>query len=321
MLIVGEREVAALFDMRDALRAVRQGLAAQAGGKISQPLRAVARGAAGMLGAMPCAIDGVGIGAKLVTFFPGNASRALHTHQAAIAMFDPDTGKPVAIMDGRLITELRTAATSAIATRALGRDGAGAVAVLGTGVQARAHVLALREEGILTSLRVWGRTPATAEALAAKARTEGIDAHVAPDPATACRGADVVCTVTPASAPLFDDDAIAPGTHVNAVGSSAPHMRELPARLVGRARIVVDTIEGGRNEAGDILAAIAEGALPPEPDMVRLCDVVAGNVLGRRSAADVTLFKSLGMAIEDVACAALVLGRARERSVGKNVEL
>lgn len=192
MLILGERDVAALFDMGDALRAVREGLAAQAAGKASQPLRAVARGAVGFLGAMPCAIDGVGIGAKLVSFFPGNAAKALHTHQAAIAMFDPDTGTPVAIMDGRLITELRTAATSAIATRALARDGAGVVAVLGTGVQARAHVLALRTEGLLRSLRVWGRTPAHAEALAKSARADGIDAAVSLDPVTACRGADVV---------------------------------------------------------------------------------------------------------------------------------
>lgn len=321
MLILSEADVRAVLPMRDVISAVEEALRAQAAGRIMQPVRSVVRSADGFFGSMPCSIDGVGLGAKLVTFFPNNGKRDLHTHHAVIATLDPHTGVPAAMLDGRLITEMRTAATSAIATKALALDGAGAVAMVGTGVQARSHIEALREAGMLREVRVWGRTPANAEKLARWADEHGVKAHVATTVADACRGAQIVCTVTPAQAPILESYDVEPGTHINAVGSSAPAMQELATALVGRARLFVDTIEGAMRESGDILAAIREGALPAQPELTLLCDVIAGKTPGRRVRDEITIFKSLGMAIEDIACAALAVERAGKKRIGSTFDL
>jgi len=319
LLVLSEADVAAVLPMADVIDAVERGLRAQAQDKVVQPVRVVVRSSAGMFGSMPCSIDGTGLGAKLVSFFPDNAKRGLHTHNAIIALLDPQTGVPSALLDGRLITEMRTAATSAIATRALARKDATVAALIGTGVQARSHVQALQSIGMLRELRVWGRTPENATKLADWASGLGIKASVASTIREACRGAQVVCTVTPSTIPIVDEADIEPGTHVNAVGSSAPSMQELSPALVGKARLFVDTVEGAMRESGDILAAIREGKLPPEPELVRLCDVVAQPAHGRRSADEITIFKSLGMAIEDVACAAVAVERARSEKIGAEI--
>ena len=316
MLILSEADVRAVLPMRDVITAVENALHAQAAGRTVQPVRSVVRSADGFFGSMPCSIEGVGLGAKLVTFFPNNGKRDLHTHHALIATLDPQTGRPAAVLDGRLITEMRTAATSAIATKALALDGAGTVAILGTGVQARAHIEALRVGGMLREVRIWGRTPANAEKLRRWAQEQNITARIAGSVADACRGAHVVCTVTPAQAPILESYDVEPGTHVNAVGSSSPAMQELATALVGRSRLFVDTIEGAMHESGDILAAIQEGSLPAQPELTPLCDVVAGKTPGRRVRDEITIFKSLGMAIEDIACAALVVERAQAKGVG-----
>ena len=319
ILILSEADVAALLPMTDVIDAVDRALRAQAQDKVVQPVRTAVRTSAGWFGAMPCSIDGAGLGAKLVTFFPDNAKRGIHTHNAVISVFDPSTGAPAALVDGRLITEMRTAATSAIATRALAAGGASVAAVIGTGVQARSHVQALRAIGMLREMRIWGRTPDNARALAQWASGLGISASVFDTIGDACEGADVVCTVTPSMIPIVEDSDIGPGTHVNAVGGSTPTMQELSPALVGRARLFVDTVEGAMRESGDILRAIDARTLAREPALVRLCDVVAGTAAGRRSRDEVTVFKSLGMAIEDVACAALAVARAKERKMGAEV--
>lgn len=321
MFVLSEADVAAVLPMRDVIEAVNSALLAQAAGKVHQPPRVAVRTSPGMFGSMPCAIEGMGLGAKLVTFFPGNSKHALHTHHAVIALFDPDTGVPMAMIDGRLITELRTAATSAIATRALALEGAGIVAILGSGVQSRSHVDALFEIGVIRELRVWGRTPERAVAVAAWASERGIRAVPSATVSEATRGAQIICTLTPAQAPILETYDVEPGTHVNAVGSSAPHMQELATALVGHSRLFVDTVEGAMNEAGDIIEAIREGALPPKPAMVRLCDVVSGANPGRTVRDEVTIFKSLGMAIEDIACATLAYERAKARGLGTSVLL
>jgi alanine dehydrogenase len=321
VLILSERDVAAVLPMRDAIDAVSGGLVAQAAGKVVQPLRLVARTASGFLGTMPCEIQGVGTGAKIVTFFPGNADRAIHTHHAEILLFESETGRPIALVDGRFITEVRTGAASAVASRALASKDAGVLAVIGTGVQARSHIEAHRAIGMMRELRIWGRSAAHASELAAWAGTLGIAAKTAPTVRDACRGADIICTVTPALNPVLESGDVDDGCHINAVGSSAPHMRELTSELVARSRLVVDSIEGAMSESGEVVTAIAEGILIAKPEMVRLCDVVSGAAAGRHSPTEVTLFKSLGMALEDVACAALAVGRARERGLGTVVEM
>ncbi len=323
MIFLNEREVASLLPMGDVLTALEGAFRAQAAKQICMPLRTVATTDGGILGAMPGSIGGesAALGAKLVTFFPGNAATGMHTHQALVALFDPRTGQPQAIMDGRFITEIRTAAASALATRALARPDARVVAILGTGVQARAHMSALREVMHIEELRVWGRTQTKAADLVDFAGKCELRARVATSPSDACHGAGVVCTVTSARDPILASSDIDSGTHVNAVGMSGPTARELPGELMARATIVVDSMDGALNESANIILTMRESRLPAKPALTLLCDVIAGKAPGRRSHDDITIFDSLGIAIEDVACARLVYERAVAGGVGKQLTL
>ncbi|HEY7980977.1 MAG TPA: ornithine cyclodeaminase family protein [Candidatus Eremiobacteraceae bacterium] len=313
MLILSEGDVAARLSMRDAIDVVQRAFIEHANGRAVFPLRSVARAESGLLGAMPGSVRGehAALGAKLVTVFSGNAARGAHTHNAVIILFSPETGDPLALMDGRYITEIRTAAASAIASRALARPEASTLAILGTGVQSRAHIAAMRTLESITSIRVWGRDFEKADALAKRESEAGIPVRAVATIAQACRGADIVCTVTASAEPVIGVGDIAPGTHINAVGACTPRARELTAELVGRSRIVCDSREGALAEAGDIILAIRDGALSAQPEVALLGDVLTGKTVGRASAAEITLFESLGVAIEDLVCAALVYERYR----------
>jgi thiomorpholine-carboxylate dehydrogenase len=242
------------------------------------------------------AYAGDGLGAKLVTFYPGNAG--VPTHHAIIVLFRPETGEPLAVMDGRLITELRTAAASAVATELLARPDASVLGILGAGVQAGSHLDALRLVRRFREVRVW--SPRSAGAFAA--------AHgVAPAPSAeaAVRGADVIVTATSSMTPVLKGGWVAPGAHVNAIGACRPEWRELDDALLERARIWVDSKDAALAESGDVIAGA--GRLAGE------IGAVANGVLGgRRSPDEVTVFKSLGVAVEDVASAELVWRRLGE---------
>lgn len=322
MLVLRERDIVPLLPMRDAIHAVERALRAQADGMARMPLRVGVPAHAGILAAMPGSLiaGGGALGAKLVTVFEGNAERQIPTHQGVVMLFDPGTGTPIALLDARYLTEVRTAAVSAVATRLLANPQAHVAAILGTGVQARSHALAMREVMALDDLRIWGRSIERAEEAAAWAREQGLPARAVAEVDVAIRGAQVVNTVTSAKASIFDDAAVGPGAHVNAVGSSTPVAREVPGTLVGRARLFVDSREGAMNESGDILLAITDGALTAHPELTLLGDVLTQRAHGRRSPEEITLFDSLGIAIEDVACAALVADRARDQGVGTEIE-
>ncbi len=323
MIFLNEREVASLLPIGDVLTILESAFRAQAANQIRMPLRTMATADNGILGAMPGSIagDSAALGAKLVTFFPGNAATGVHTHQALIGLFDPRTGQPQAIMDGRFITEIRTAAASALATRVLARPDARIVAILGTGVQARAHIGALSEVMQIDELRVWGRAQTKAADVADFASKRGLRARIADTPSDACRGAGVVCTVTSARDPILTSGDIESGTHVNAVGMGGPTARELPGELMARATIIVDSMDGALSESANIILAMREGRLPAKPTLTLLCDIIAGKAPGRRAQDDITIFDSLGIAIEDVACARLVYERASTRGVGTQLTL
>jgi ornithine cyclodeaminase len=323
VLILSESDVAARLSMRDTIDVVQRAFIEHAHGRAVFPLRSVAMAESGLLGAMPGSIRGehAALGAKLVTVFSGNAARGAHTHNAVIILFSPETGDPLALMDGRYITEIRTAAVSAIASRALARPEASTVAILGTGVQARAHIEAMRTLESITSIRIWGRDFDKAAALAKRETEGGIPVHAVATIGEACHSADIVCTVTATAEPVLSAGDIAPGTHINAVGACTPRARELTAELVGQTRIVCDSREGALAEAGDIILAMRDGALPAQPEISVLGDVLAGKTVGRTSVAQITLFKSLGVAIEDLACAALVYERAFAQRAGTTVKL
>jgi ornithine cyclodeaminase/alanine dehydrogenase-like protein (mu-crystallin family) len=288
-LVLDEAAVRSVLHYEDLIPAVSRALAALSAGEVVQPVRMVVPVAehGGFLGVMP-AYTGA-LGAKLVTFFPRNERVA--THHALVMLFAPETGEPLALMDGRLITEMRTAAASAVATDLLARRDARCLAILGAGVQAGSHLEALRRVRDLPEVRVW--SPRRARAFA--------DAHAidAADSAEAAvRGADIVVVATTATTPVLRGAWLAPGVHVNAVGACRPEWRELDDETLRRARLFVDSRDAAQTEAGDVIAA---GAVDAE-----LGDVVQGVAPGRQSASEITVFKSVGVAVEDVAAAELV---------------
>jgi ornithine cyclodeaminase/alanine dehydrogenase-like protein (mu-crystallin family) len=290
MDVLDESAVQQRLHYQDLIPAIAQALAALSSGTVVQPVRAVLPVAPhhGFFALMP-AYAGA-LGAKLVTFYPQNVG--VHTHHAVIVMFKPETGEPLAVMDGRLITEMRTAAASAVATERLARPDAAVLGILGSGVQAKSHLAALRHVRQFKEVRVW--SPRNAPAFA---KQHGVKA--VPSAADAVRDADVVVVAATSTKPILEGRWLSPGTHVNAIGATRPDWRELDDDLVTTARVFVDSREAALRESGDVIAARSEVA--------EIGAVVAGTAPGRRNAQEITLFKSVGVAVEDVAAASLVL--------------
>lgn len=289
-----EEQVRALLRMEDLIPAMREALRDLSAGKVRQPLRQVLPVAehGGFFGVMPAGRSGA-LGAKLVTFYPNN--EGIPTHHAMILLFRPETGEPLVTMDGRLITEMRTAAVSAVATDLLARRETGVLALLGSGVQARSHLEALRIVRRFSEVRVW--SPRRAEQFAAE---HGVSAVTSAEEAV--RGADVVVVATAATTPVLQGAWLSPGAHVNAVGATRPDWRELDDDLLGKARLYVESREAATKESGDVIAA---GKVFAE-----LGEVIAGSKPGRELADEITLYKSVGVAVEDIVAADLVYRRA-----------
>jgi len=289
-LRLDEEDVRRLLSMDRLVPAMERALADLSAGRVIQPLRTVVPVADfhGFLAVMP-AFAGSALGAKLVTFFPNN--RDVHTHHATIVLFRPETGEPLVTMDGRLITEMRTAAVSAVATEALARRDACVLAILGSGVQARSHLEALRLVRRLSEVRVW--SPHRAGEFAAR-----YGARAAASAEDAVRGAHVVVVATTSKTPVLRGEWLSPGMHVNAVGASRPDWRELDDSVLSRARIFVEQREAAAKESGDVIAA---GRIDAE-----IGEVILGAAAGRSSPEEITLFKTVGVAVEDVVAAELV---------------
>ncbi len=319
VLVLSEHDVRELLDMESCVTAMEGILQRLAHDELHNPLRFIMfpPGPAGM-GLMPAFSggDAPAFALKEIVVAPENSSRGLDPHQGAVLLHDGITGELVAIMNASPITEIRTAAVSAAATRALARQGARTVAVLGSGVQGRSHVAAMQTVLDDPIVRIWSRNPAHAEALA-------LETHslVAPTIAEALDGADVVCTATAASEPLVELHWLAPGSHVNAAGAFPNgKSRELSSATVAAATLFVDRRESTLNESGDYLLAVAEQGIGPDHIVAELGEVLAGLHPGRRDDDELTLFKSMGIAVEDLAAAELCVARARERGVGVEVD-
>jgi ornithine cyclodeaminase len=315
VIFLSEAEVRELLDLDelvDALAAAHRDLSA---GDASMPPRiaAMVQERQGLLGVMPAYLPSAGLACKLVTLFPQNIDR--HTHQAVIVVFDPENGTPLAVMDGTYITATRTAAGSALATRLLAREDAEVLALLGTGVQAHSHARALPRVRAFSEIRVAGRDRARAEALAEEI---GPHARAVSSYEQAIRGSDVVAATTHASEPIVRREWLSPGVHVNSVGLN-PSGREVDEQTVADALLVVESRESA-------LAPPPAGApelvgVNPADVHAELGELVAGTKPGRSSPDEITLYKSVGVAVQDVAAAALVLAAAKERSVGRAIEL
>jgi ornithine cyclodeaminase len=272
---------------------------------------------------MPAALGAPpAIGLKAITVFPGNHGTELDSHQGAVLLFEGGRGRLLAVMDATAITAIRTAAVSGLATSRLAREDAGDLAILGTGVQARTHLEAMRLARPLRRVRAFGRDPGRVRAFVADAAKRcGLEVEPAATAREAVEGADIVCTVTSSSEPVLRGGWLAPGAHVNAVGACLPAARELDTAAVARSSVFVDRRESALNEAGDILIPMKEGAVTGDHIQAEIGDVVVGRHPGRRSREEITLFKSLGLAVEDVASAQVVYRNAERREVGTWVEL
>jgi ornithine cyclodeaminase/alanine dehydrogenase-like protein (mu-crystallin family) len=319
LLVLSEHDVRRLLDMESCIEAMEEVLAALARGELYQPLRFVGRptDATNLIGVMPAhrAGDAPAWALKEIVVTADNPVRGLDAHQGAVLLHDGITGELVAVLNASPVTEIRTAAVSAVATRALARSDAERVAILGAGVQARAHVHAMRAVLEDPEIRIWARDLDAAERLAAE-----VEAVVAPSPDSALFGAEVVCTTTSAREPIVEHRWFASGAHVNAVGSSLATTRELDTETVVASSFFVDRRESTLNEAGDFLIPAAEGAIGPDHIKAELGEVLVGTHPGRESDDELTVFKSLGIAIEDLASAELIVRRAREQGVGSEVE-
>lgn len=327
-LLLHEADVRRCLDMPSLIALMRETLAAFSRGECRQPVRSTIalRPGPRFYGVMPAYVPPLagrrdGLGLKSVTFYPENEARGLPTHLATVLLLDPDTGALEAILDGRLITESRTAAVTAVSVDLLARSDAATLAILGSGVQARSHLEAIVQVRPLSEVRVWSRSAANAERYVREmAGTLAAPLSVAPDVKSAIRGADIVVTVTSAVEPILRGAWLEAGMHVAAVGSSSATMRELDAEAVARCRVWVDSEAAAKVEAGDILLAVSEGLITLGHVIGELGAVAAG-AAGRGAADEITLFKSLGLAVEDVATARLVVDRARERGIGTPIEL
>jgi alanine dehydrogenase len=316
VLVLARRDVEALLDRRELIDAVASAMADLSAGRAAAPDRvaALVPERDSLLAAMPGYVPSLGaLTAKLVSLFPGNADGPLPTHQAVLAAFDPETGEPLALMDATALTELRTAAGSALSVRLLARPGARVLAIAGTGVQARAHARAVALVRDIAELRVAGRNAAKAAALADELRAEGLPARAAASFEEAVRGADVVCATTHALEPVIRREWLAPGVHVTSVGYN-PAGRELDAATVADALVVVES----RTTA---LAPPPAGANEITRVDAEIGELVAGTHPGRTAPDQITVYKSVGVAVQDAAAAALVLARAREAGAGTPIEL
>jgi ornithine cyclodeaminase/alanine dehydrogenase-like protein (mu-crystallin family) len=295
-IFVSEDEVRQHLRMAELIPAMEKALIDFSAGRVTQPVRSIISvdPPGGFLGLMP-ALTPDGLGLKAVTFYPSNAERGIPTHMATIFLVDQETGTPLAIMDGRLITEMRTAAVSAVATKLLASPDAKILAILGSGVQARSHVESLRLVRQFEEIRVWSPTFEHAKQFAEEIGGTAMSAE------EAVRGADVIVTVTSSKAPVLKGAWLKPGCHVNAIGACRPDWRELDDEAMEKAVVFVDSREGALKESGDVI-------LSGSKIYAELGEAFAGKIPSR--AGETTIFKSLGMAVEDIAAAMLVYRKA-----------
>ena len=338
--LLTEADVQSVLSMDDLIETMSTALSRFSTGQVEQPVRPVISvdGDHAFFATMPAyARSGTGspasLGAKLVTVFGRNHDRGLPSHLASIVLLEPETGALLALMDGRYITEARTAAVSAVSSRLLARKTAQSLAIIGTGVQAHSHLEALSRVHRLRSVTVWSPTKAHRDAFAARfgdgpgtdpGRTrDGVNSVPVTSvdhPGEAVVGADIIVLVTSSPTPVIENGWVKPGAHVISVGACRPTQREMDPALVARAKLFVDSRKAALVESGDVVLGIQEGRFGPDHIVAEVGELING-ATGRTSDTQVTIFKSLGLAVEDVTAAALAYQRAVEKNVGKELTL
>ena len=317
MRILNGEAVRQLLDMKSCIEAMRSAFAKTSAGAAEQPIRTALRiPDKGLIGMMPGRFtDGSAFGIKVVSIFPGNFGKGVPTHMGMVLLFDAENGVPRALIDAHAVTMIRTAAASAVATDVLARKEANSLALLGYGDQAVSHLEAIKLVRQLDKVVVWGRDRRRAEAFAAEH-----GAVVAESVEAAVNEAELVCTLTAAQTPILFGRSLRPGQHVNAVGASLPNAAELDGEAVAKSRFFTDYRASAEALAGEYRDAVSAGLITPEHLLGEIGDILNGKVAGRDSAADITCFKSLGMAAEDLAAGELILRRAEEQNIGVEVD-
>lgn len=323
--VIGHSEVKSLLTMTECIEAMSDAFHTMAQGGAIVPRRLIMwlPDKVGALGCMPSYMESSGfIGLKAISAFPGNHGSEYDSHQGIVMLFDAARGFPVAIVDAREITAVRTAAASAVATRLLAREEASDLVLLGSGVQASKHLEAMRAVRPISRVRVWNPFPGLAKKFAKSEEiNQGIGIESLEDERADVTGADIICTVTSSREPVLFGSTIPEGVHINAVGSSFPHARELDSEVIMRASLFVDLRESTLNEAGDFLFPLKEGLVTENHIRGELGEILTGKICGRQSDKEITLFESLGIAVEDLAAAELVYRKAVEYGVGATVSL
>lgn len=323
LIVLSRKDVEKFLDMPTCIRLMEAALTSLARGEVVHPLRPVVSvpGTKNVFAVMPAYSSALrAFAAKLISVYPDNHGTAFDSHQGLVVLFDGERGNPIAMMDASSITAIRTAAVSGVATRLLARKGARRLAILGGGVQARTHLEAMLAVHPFEQVVFWSRDHEKALQLHERARHR-LGSDVSETQRDAVRDADVVCTVTASREPIMRGEWLRPGAHVNAVGASLKSTRELDTEAVRRSRIYVDRRESALNEAGDILIPIQEGAITADAIVGEIGELLTGKVQGRRNETEITLFKSLGLAIEDLACARYLCDVATREGAGTQVSL
>jgi len=308
------------IDMRGAIEVMSAAFMQLAAGRANVPQRLGLTTDTGLVLAMPGFLpDEHALAIKIVTVFPDNSRLELPSIFGLVVVLDALTGAPLALMEGGRVTAVRTGATSGLATNLMARQDARTVALFGAGVQARTQLAGVRAVRNIREVRIVARRTDAAERFARE--LADVTVRVVDDPSEAIRGADIVITATTSSTPLFSGRDLEPGTHINAIGAYAPSMREVDSVAVERSRVVVDTRDGARAEAGDLIIPVRQGVISFDHIKAELGEVVNGTIHGRTSEKEITLFKSVGHAAQDVALARCVLDRATSEDIGIMVTL
>jgi len=325
ILVLNNKEVRELLSMRDCVSVMTDALVSLSNDKVHQPLRMTLSppGAEGTMRLMPAFMSGdhSGYGLKVICNFPGNVIKGKDLHQGVVLLFNATTGEPLAILNASEITAIRTAAVSAVATKALAREEAAILAVIGSGVQARSHLEAISCVRTLTHVRVASRNIQHARRFAEE--MDGLypfPIEAVNSVEIAVRGAQLIVTATTTAKPIIRRIWISPGTHLNLVGSSTPTAREVDTATIAESSLFVDRRESLLNEAGDYIIASREGAIGPDHIRGEIGDVLSGKTPGRTTDREITLFKSLGLAVEDLAAAEYVYRNAVKIRIGNWVE-
>jgi len=326
--ILTGKDVCQVVTMAQAISSVKEAYLQLSAGKSILPLRTQVpvENRDGVILFMPAYLStSDALGAKIVSVFPRNVKKNIPTIHALVILVNPETGQPTAVIDGNYLTALRTGAASGVATELMARTEASVAAIIGAGVQGRTQLEAVCNVRTVKKVWIYDCLPEAASAYVKEMKEHGSpipeDIFIARSPAQAVREADIICTATTSLEPVFDDGDLKPGVHINGIGSYTPGMQEIPSPTVVRSKVLVDSRSAALAEAGDLIIPLKEGLINEEHIHGEIGEVAAGKILGREADDEITFFKSVGLAVQDVAVGELIRRRAEELGLGKEVEI